>query len=240
MRFGIFDEDLFDLVVAEALNKAEPSLSFVMTLSNHPPFELPTGYEKPPLFNIPTEGFWEGGDLERLQKRLAAYAYSDRAVKHFFEKAKKSPFYDETLFILTSDHSHNLTTRVDTTKKYIRKRLPFSLHGSILKDAGRNLNKRASHSQLTPTIVSLIEETPIISWHCSMLDSRCKDDLLLSFYFNCYRKTCKIGDSILQVTNDLMFTPCSSQTCREEIKKLEYYHEAYTKTGQQYFFEYKD
>lgn len=91
--WGASDEDLFDKAnetFTELAKGDKPFFSLVFTSSNHDPFEFPDG--KIELF-----------DKEK-QTRNNAAKYADYALGYFFELAKKSNYWKDTIFLVIADH----------------------------------------------------------------------------------------------------------------------------------------
>jgi phosphoglycerol transferase MdoB-like AlkP superfamily enzyme len=88
--WGIWDEPYLQYFAKELTHKKPPFFSSVFTLSSHDPFKVPKEYEAA----LPR------GDLQILQ----SIAYTDMALRKFFETASKQPYYKNTLFIITADH----------------------------------------------------------------------------------------------------------------------------------------
>lgn len=77
------------------LNKShQPFLSGILTLSTHEPFEVPIQHKFP--HDSPPNKF-----------KNSAY-YTDQCLKDYFEAAKKTGWYQNTLFLLVADHGHHL------------------------------------------------------------------------------------------------------------------------------------
>lgn len=94
--WGVSDQDMFDRGAQELKareGKGRPFYALLQTLSNHTPYALPT--------NLPVERVTGHGTLD---EHLTAMRYSDWALGQFFEKAKKEPYYKDTLFIVVGDH----------------------------------------------------------------------------------------------------------------------------------------
>lgn len=89
--WGIFDEPYYSFFIDELNKTKEPFFSGFFSLSSHHPYTIPTQYRdrfsrsKDPMEN--------------------AIAYADYALSTFFENAKKQPWYKNTLFVLTADHT---------------------------------------------------------------------------------------------------------------------------------------
>ncbi|WP_397448874.1 LTA synthase family protein [Pseudomonas sp. NA-150] len=93
--WGVSDQDMFDRGNEElkARQGKKPFYALLQTLSNHTPYALPA--------NLPVERVTDQGSLN---DHLTAMRYADWALGQFFEKAKKEPYYKETLFVLVGDH----------------------------------------------------------------------------------------------------------------------------------------
>ncbi|MCL2625488.1 MAG: LTA synthase family protein [Cystobacterineae bacterium] len=92
--WGVADEDLFHLALGEteALHKdGKPFFVHIMTTSNHRPYSYPEG-----RIDIPSG-----------TGRNGAVKYSDWAIGHFIDEAKKTAWFKDTLFVLTADHGAN-------------------------------------------------------------------------------------------------------------------------------------
>jgi phosphoglycerol transferase MdoB-like AlkP superfamily enzyme len=92
--WGIADEDLFDLTIEQidtslkASGGKKPVFAHVMTTSNHRPYSYPAG-----RIDIPSGSGREG-----------AVKYTDWALGHFIDEARKKPWFRDTLFVITADH----------------------------------------------------------------------------------------------------------------------------------------
>lgn len=93
--WGIWD-DKFMGFYADKLNEfPQPFMSSFFSVSSHHPFKVPAEFESK----------FKGGE----QPILKCIEYTDYALKKFFEKASKMPWYKNTLFVITADHvSSNL------------------------------------------------------------------------------------------------------------------------------------
>ena len=91
--WGVADEDLFDLAVSEidaslAKSNGQPIFAHIMTTSNHRPYTYPEG-----RIDIPSGTGRDG-----------AVKYTDWAIGHFIDEARKKPWFKDTLFVITADH----------------------------------------------------------------------------------------------------------------------------------------
>jgi phosphoglycerol transferase MdoB-like AlkP superfamily enzyme len=89
--WGIFDEPFLDWSADQISAMKKPFFSTIFTISSHPPYTIPEQYKN--RFN---KGPSEMHD---------AVSYADYALSTFFEKAKKTDWYENTLFIIVADHT---------------------------------------------------------------------------------------------------------------------------------------
>ncbi|MGE6793228.1 LTA synthase family protein [Pseudomonas guineae] len=93
--WGVSDQDMFDRADQELrkLDRQRPFYALLQTLSNHTPYALPD-----PLPVEPVSGFGSNDE------HLTAMRYSDWALGQFFEKARKAPYFKDTMFVIVGDH----------------------------------------------------------------------------------------------------------------------------------------
>jgi arylsulfatase A-like enzyme len=89
--WGIWDHKFLEFY-ADKLNEfPQPFMSSVFTVSSHHPFKVPEEYE----------GKFDKG----TQPIHQCIEYTDHALKRFFDKVSKMPWYNNTLFVITADHT---------------------------------------------------------------------------------------------------------------------------------------
>jgi len=89
--WGIWDEPFLQYFAKGLSNTQQPFMATVFTLSSHDPFKVPEPYEQV----LPS------GELP-IQQTIA---YTDLALRKFFETASTQPWFNNTLFVITADHS---------------------------------------------------------------------------------------------------------------------------------------
>lgn len=89
--WGVYDEPFLQYVVRHTSDFKEPFLTTVFTVTSHDPFPMPEKYK---------ERFVEG-----RHPILKDVEYMDNALRQFFDEARKQSWYNNTLFIITADHS---------------------------------------------------------------------------------------------------------------------------------------
>ncbi len=108
--WGIFDEPFLQFFAQKLATFPQPFFTGVFTLSSHHPYVVPEKYKDK----------FAKGPLEISE----SMRYTDFALKEFFETAQTMPWYKNTLFVITADHTHkNLLPEFDN--EWGRYRIPF-------------------------------------------------------------------------------------------------------------------
>ncbi|MBQ9522726.1 MAG: sulfatase-like hydrolase/transferase [Paludibacteraceae bacterium] len=92
--WAIWDEEFLQYYARQMSKMHEPFMTAVFTASSHHPYKVPERYA----------GVFDKG----TQPIHACIGYSDNALRLFFETAKQQPWYHNTLFVLTADHTNQL------------------------------------------------------------------------------------------------------------------------------------
>jgi phosphoglycerol transferase MdoB-like AlkP superfamily enzyme len=90
-KWGIFDEEFLQFYAAKLTSFKQPFFSSLFTISSHSPYTIPEKYK----------GKFPKGTTE-IQESIA---YTDFALRRFFDTAKKQGWYKNTLFVISSDHT---------------------------------------------------------------------------------------------------------------------------------------
>ena len=90
--WAIWDEPFLQYYAAKMSDMKQPFMTAVFTASSHHPYEIPEAYKDV----YPEEGIV-------IHKCIR---YTDNALRKFFETASKQPWYKNTIFVLTSDHTN--------------------------------------------------------------------------------------------------------------------------------------
>ena len=90
-NWGIFDEPFFQYFNERMKTFEEPFFSSLFSLSSHHPYTIPDQH---------TDKFPKG-----TLKIHESIGYADYALKKFFEAARTSSWFENTLFLITADHT---------------------------------------------------------------------------------------------------------------------------------------
>lgn len=148
--WGVSDQDMFDRAVVELnqLNSGEPFYALLQTLSNHTPYALPE--------QLPVEPVQGHGSLDQ---HLTAMRYSDWALGQFFEKARKQPWYNDTLFVVLGDHGFGAPEQL-TEMDLFRFHVPMLLIApGITEKFGSRRDVAGTQVDMVPTILGRLGGT---------------------------------------------------------------------------------
>ena len=148
--WAIWDEEFLQYMCDMIGTFRQPFLASAFTASSHHPYNVPERYNSV----FPVEG------------KLPIYRgirYSDHALKLFFEKASEQPWFNNTLFVLTADHT-NLSEHPDYQSDYGNFRVPIIFYCPSDSLVGKR-NAIAQQSDIFPSILGYLGyDEPVISF----------------------------------------------------------------------------
>lgn len=100
--WAIWDEPFLQYYALQMSQMKEPFMTAVFTASSHHPYNIPEKYNE--RFNLPGE---ESNPIHKCIR------YTDMSLRRFFETASRQPWYNNTIFVFTSDH-----TNINDHKEY--------------------------------------------------------------------------------------------------------------------------
>lgn len=142
--WGVSDQDMFDRGAQElkAREGGKPFYALLQTLSNHTPYALPA--------ELPVERVTGHGTLD---EHLTAMRYADWALGQFFEKARKEPYFKDTLFIVVGDHGFGNDQQV-TEMDLGRFNVPMLMIGpGVQEKFGQRSSIVGTQIDIVPTIM---------------------------------------------------------------------------------------
>lgn len=141
-RWGVDDHTLLQRTALEINKLKEPFFATAMTLSLHPPYD------------VPFQSRWKG-HAER-EKFLNSAAFADHAIGEFFKTVERQPWYANTLFVLVADHGSGNPNQVGLDNPRSR-RIPLILFGQSLSEKwrGKRLSVFGNHHDIPATILSM-------------------------------------------------------------------------------------
>ena len=154
--WGIWDEPFLNYVKNETDKLVEPFFSTFFSLSSHEPFYVPEKYK----------GVFPMGDVQMHQ----VIGYSDNALKLFFDSAKNEPWFENTLFIITADHTNQFWYPFYSSpiNRFAIPILFYHPNGSF-----KGVNDELTHQMdIFPSVIDLVGyDKPINSWGRSLFSN---------------------------------------------------------------------
>jgi phosphoglycerol transferase MdoB-like AlkP superfamily enzyme len=139
--WGVCDEDMYNKAIKVMNDEAKenkPFFNHIMTVSNHRPFTFPNN-----KIDI-------SGDAK---SREGGIKYTDFAMKKFFEKASKQPWFSNTVFVILADHCASSAGKTELPiDKY---RIPAMIYSPGYVEPKRVTNLM-SQIDVMPTLFGLL------------------------------------------------------------------------------------
>ena len=132
-RLGVHDEFTFDIFQHEISELKPPFFAGIFTQSTHFSYDYPKAKKSLE---------WAGAESDYANSMM----YADSCLGDFFEKAKREPWFENTLFVMVSDHSHVMPWNDDHRKSSLH-HIPLLFYGNVIKEEYRGAKKDAMVSQ---------------------------------------------------------------------------------------------
>ena len=153
-EWGIFDEYLFRYVQQELKDAREPQFFFVLTTSNHPPFETPPSFKPsgPKKLSPELKRLFTLSEGE-VQSRMHTMQYANRQLGDFLTQVKAGPLKEKVAVAATGDHAFWIG-RDEGKPGFARKYgVPFYLYlPDALKPPLWDKENWGSHIDVLPTL----------------------------------------------------------------------------------------
>ncbi|MDD2651452.1 MAG: LTA synthase family protein [Sulfurimonas sp.] len=165
--WGVCDEDLLNKTLKEAdasYKTHKPFMSFIMTTSNHRPYDYPDG-----RIDIPSHTGRDG-----------AVKYTDYAIGDFLAKAKTKPWFKDTIFVIVADHCS--TSAGKTELPLDKYRIPMIMYAPFIIKP-QVIDKVASQIDIMPTLFSMLNWSYKSKFYGNdILDDSFKERALIGTY----------------------------------------------------------
>ena len=201
--WAIWDEPFLQFYAQQMSELREPFMTAVFTASSHHPYVIPEEYRD----TFPEEGII-------IHKCIR---YTDHALRRFFATARRQPWFRNTLFVLTSDHT-NLSDHAfyqTDIGGFCSPILFYDPSGELLQPGRRE--SIAQQTDIMPSVLGLLGyNQPFVAFGCDLFHTPAdstwavnynngiyqyvKHDLLLQFDPVAARTTAlyELADSLLQ------------------------------------------
>lgn len=186
--WAIWDEPFLQFFAEELDEMPQPFVAGVFTASSHHPFKVPDKYAS----EFPDEG---------PHPLLKCIRYADHALGEFFETASHMPWYDNTLFVLTSDHSMVPVVPEFGTdlERFASPIIFFCPSDSTL--VGMDYERVAQQIDILPTVLNYIGyDRPYMAFGIDLFNTAPEDTWAFSFYNELFQFT--RNGLFIQLNND--------------------------------------
>ncbi|MCD9616446.1 LTA synthase family protein [Chryseobacterium gleum] len=156
--WAVWDEPFLQYF-AKNVGKKQPFMTTVFTASSHHPFKIPEKYN----------GKFKKGKIEMHEP----IQYTDYAIKKYFETAKKQPWFNNTIFVFTGDHT-NQVYYPEYEKAMNRYAVPLIFYSPNPEYQLKGVSQEiAQQADIYPTLADLIGyNKPIRSWGRSLVSDK--------------------------------------------------------------------
>jgi phosphoglycerol transferase MdoB-like AlkP superfamily enzyme len=139
-RLGVHDEFMYKKHIEDLNKMTEPCFSVLFKRSSHSPYDYPME----PVIE------WAGNENKFIN---SAY-YADKCLGEYFRMASQQPWYENTIFIIVSDHGHN-SYKNWRYESFEYHHIPLLFYGKALKDdfKGAKSDRIGDNSSLPKTIL---------------------------------------------------------------------------------------
>lgn len=141
-NWGIFDEPFLQFCVEDLSKKEKPFFAGIFTLSSHHPYKVPEKYKEE----------FKGGPLPILK----SVEYADFALQQFFVSAQKEDWFENTLFVITADHTSQ-TFKEEYNNRMGMYAIPLIFYSPKYIKAERN-KKVSQQNDIFPSIIDFLGE----------------------------------------------------------------------------------
>lgn len=157
--WGVWDEPFLQFFCATLSEMPQPFIGAVFTLSSHHPFKVPDKY---------ADRFKDEGQYP-LHKCIR---YADYSLQQFFEAARRQPWFNNTIFVITADHTSSKRTHREYLNEMGNLRIPilfFDPSGTLPRGRQTGISQQID---IMPTLLNLIGyDRPYIAFGKDLLST---------------------------------------------------------------------
>ena len=166
--WAIWDEEFLQFFAATMEQMPQPFMTALFTATSHHPFVVPERYRD----SLHADG----------HPLHTCIRYTDHALRRFFAAARRMPWYQNTLFVITADH-----TNINSQPAYNTPLGTFSVPIIFYSPAGLLpvgiSDAVAQQTDIMPTLLALTgSRRPYIAYGCDLLHT--PDSLTWAIHYN--------------------------------------------------------
>jgi phosphoglycerol transferase MdoB-like AlkP superfamily enzyme len=171
--WAIWDEKFLQYYAQKMGEIRQPFVTSLFTASSHDPFQVPKEYEGK---------FPEG--TKPIHKTIG---YSDNALRQFFKTMSKYDWYDNTLFVITADHTNQIAhDEYFTDANLYSVPILFYQPNSSLKSL--DTTNLAQQADIMPSILTYLNyEKPYFAYGQNAINTQDSDKYVVNFNNQIYQ-----------------------------------------------------
>ena len=139
--WAIWDEEFLQYYARTMNHMPQPFMTAVFTASSHHPFRVPERYE--------------GVFPEGQQAIHPCVGYTDYALRQFFAYAQQQAWYENTLFVLTADHTNQVTLPEYATAKGLFE-VPIAFYSPRWNQGQLHTQGAVSQTDIMPSVLAYL------------------------------------------------------------------------------------
>lgn len=172
-HWGIWDEPFLQYYCTKMNEMKQPFMTTVFTVSSHTPYVIPEKYKDV----YPEEGLI-------MHKCIR---YTDMAIGKFFESARKQPWFKNTIFVLTSDHT-NLSDHAQYQTDIGGFCSPIVIYDPSGKIEPGMRDGIAQQIDILPTVLSILGyDKPFLSFGCDLMSTPMEETYAVNYLNGIYQ-----------------------------------------------------
>ena len=186
--WAIWDEPFLQFFALKMTEFKQPFVSAVFTASSHHPYVIPEKYKE----QFPEEG---GQTIHKCIR------YTDLSLRRFFETASRQPWFNNTIFVFTSDHTNQ------TSHKEYQTDLGFFGAPILFFDPSGEMPRGRRHAvaqqiDIMPSVLGWLGyDRPYIAFGCDLFSTPDEDTWAVQYVGGDVYQYVK-GDYVLQIDGD--------------------------------------
>ncbi len=153
--WGVWDSYVFKYLSRRLAAQPgdKPLFVFVLTSTNHPPYDLPADYQRVKR----DMALWRGEtSSDTLLLNLDSYHYAADLLGGFVQQVQQGPLKANTIIAATGDHNvRSFGIYAEAKRRYLQRQVPFVIWGQDL-NCGVQQALPASHRDMFNTLLPLI------------------------------------------------------------------------------------
>lgn len=170
--WAIWDEEFFQFFADRLSEFRQPFATAIFSASSHHPFAIPQRYK----------GRFPEGSLP-IHKCIR---YTDYSLKRFFEKASRQPWFRNTLFVITADHT-NQTEHPEYQTDYGYYSVPILFYHPE-SDLKGHVDGIAQQTDIMPTVLGYLGyDQPYLSFGCDLVHTTPADTYAVNYTNGIYQ-----------------------------------------------------